>query len=276
MVNFWAMTAIVNNYMANQQRTVSLQPRVNFPVFGGIFANYCRPIQPILNYNFAWPSLNLSANHQLNSGFALPQSSQPYQFGFLSSNYLLPKLPTLTVPQFTTVTSPKASTTSASTKTKPETKKKINPESAQSVVVSDADKANSDLKPGLFKGKLQGQEALVSKICRKYNVAPGLVASIIILETGWGTSNLAQHNNFGGYRAAGDLGKNEKGFGYFSTVEKGLDAMIKNIANYTRFKDVYAVDFSNIDAIGRHYCVGGNWANKVKNIYNKNVKQYLA
>ena len=139
-----------------------------------------------------------------------------------------------------------------------------------------ADDTESELKPGLFKGRLAGQEALVTKISKKYGVSPALVASIIGLESGWGTSALAMHNNFGGYRAAGDLGKNEKGFGYFSTIEKGLDAMIKNLAGYTRYSDVAKVDFENLDSIGRHYCEGGTWATKVKQVYNTRVSNYLA
>ena len=134
----------------------------------------------------------------------------------------------------------------------------------------------SDLKPGLFKGRLAGQEALVSRLCHKYGVSPALVASIIGLESGWGTSNLAMHNNFGGYRAAGDLGKNEKGFGYFSTIEKGLEAMIKNLAGYTRYSDVSQVNFNNLDNIGRHYCEGGVWSSRVREMYNSRVSSYLA
>jgi hypothetical protein len=150
----------------------------------------------------------------------------------------------------------------------------VSNESAQTTVVEDYGK--SDLKPGLFKGRLAGKEALVTKICHKYGVSPALVASIIGLESGWGTSNLAMHNNFGGYRAAGDLGKNEKGFGYFSTIEKGLEAMIKNLAGYTRYRDVSKVDFNNLDNIGRHYCEGGVWAGRVRNMYNSRVRGYLA
>lgn len=138
------------------------------------------------------------------------------------------------------------------------------------------DNGKSDLKPGLFKGRLAGQEALVTRLCHKYGVSPALVASIIGLESGWGTSNLAMHNNFGGYRAAGDLGKNEKGFGYFSTIEKGLEAMIKNLADYTRYRDVSQVNFNNLDNIGRHYCEGGSWATKVREIYSSRVSNYLA
>lgn len=138
------------------------------------------------------------------------------------------------------------------------------------------DYGNSALKPGLFKGALAGKEALVTRLCRKYGVNPALVASIIGLESGWGTSNLAMHNNFGGLKKAGDLGSNGNGFGYFSSVEKGLEEMIKNLAKYPhRYGDVSAVDFNNLDAIGRHYC-DASWASKVRNVYNSRVRSYLA
>jgi len=135
----------------------------------------------------------------------------------------------------------------------------------------------SDLKPGLFKGRLAGQEALVTRLCRKYGLDPGLVAAIIGLESGWGTSNLAMHNNFGGLRKRGDAGANAKGFGYFSTIEKGLEEMIKNLAKYPqRYGDISAVNLANLDAIGRRYCEGGHWANQVRNVYHSRVTNYLA
>ena len=141
---------------------------------------------------------------------------------------------------------------------------------------TDSGKTKSAFKQGLFKGALAGKEELVTRICRKYNVSPAVVASIIGLESGWGTSNLAQRNNFGGYRAQGDEGRSNKGFGYFSTAEKGLEAMIKNLASYPqRYSDVTAVDFDNIVNIGKHYC-NANWGNKVKEMYNSRVSKYLA
>ncbi|MCM1338183.1 MAG: glucosaminidase domain-containing protein [Muribaculaceae bacterium] len=133
----------------------------------------------------------------------------------------------------------------------------------------------SVLKPGLFKGALAGKEQVVTDLCNKYGVDPKLVASIIGLESGWGTSNLAQHNNFMGYRKAGDAGVNRKGFGYFSTPEKGLEAAIKNLANYTRFSDVASVDFEHLDSIGRHYC-DGQWASAVRRMHNSRVNKYVA
>ena len=135
---------------------------------------------------------------------------------------------------------------------------------------------NCELKPGLFKGRLAGQEALVVKICKKYGVSPALVTSIICEESGYGTSKKAYNNNFMGYRAAGDLGIDSGGFGKFSTIEKGLEAGISNLARYTRFSDVSSVDFNNLDAIGRHYCEGNVWASHVRNVYNTVVSKYIA
>lgn len=170
-------------------------------------------------------------------------------------------------------TTSKSNSSDTQTTTSATTTQTKNGTSSNSSAISDT---KSELKPGLFKGSLKGQEALVTKICKKYNVSPALVASIIGLESGYGTSELAQKNNFMGYRAAGDLGKNAKGFGYFSTAEKGLEAAIKNLSKYTRYSDVSKVDFNNIDAIGRHYCEGGVWSQKVKNVYSTVVKKYTA
>ena len=137
--------------------------------------------------------------------------------------------------------------------------------------------SSSKIKPGLLKGNLKGKEKIISSLCEKYGVDVGLVMSIIGQESGFGTSNLAQHNNFMGYRASGDLGKSSKGFGYFSTPEKGLEAAIKNISRYPeRYKAVKKADMNNIDEIGKIYCEGSTYANSIKNIYNTTVKSYLA
>lgn len=154
--------------------------------------------------------------------------------------------------------------------------KKIEEKKALELAKEYSVEQGGDLKAGLFKGALAGKENIVNELCHKYGVDPALVASIIGLESGWGTSNLARHNNFMGYRKAGDAGVNAKGFGYFSTPEKGLEAAIKNLARYTRFSDVSSVDFQNLDNIGRHYCEGNVWANRVRTMHNSRVKQYIA
>ncbi|MBD5402187.1 glucosaminidase domain-containing protein [bacterium] len=135
----------------------------------------------------------------------------------------------------------------------------------------------SKIKPGLLKGNLVGKEDLIVELCKKYNVDVALVVTIIGQESGFGTSNLAKHNNFMGYKASGDLGKNPKGFGYFSTVEKGLDTAIKNLSKYPkRYASVKKADMNNIDAIGKIYCEGSSYSAAVKNLYNTTVKSYLA
>ena len=139
--------------------------------------------------------------------------------------------------------------------------------------------SSSKIKLGLLKGNLKGKEAVITQLCEKYNVDVALVLSIIGQESGFGTSNLAQHNNFMGYRAAGDAGKSSKGFGYFSTPEKGLEAAIRNISKYPQkyaSKGVKKADMNNIDAIGQIYCEGSSYSSAIKNIYNKTVKSYLA
>jgi hypothetical protein len=72
-----------------------------------------------------------------------------------------------------------------------------------------------------------------------------------------------------GYRAAGDEGVSGRGFGYFSTAEKGLEAAISNLAGYTQYDGVNAIDYDNIDAIGAIYCEGDTWSGKIKELYNQ-------
>jgi flagellum-specific peptidoglycan hydrolase FlgJ len=131
----------------------------------------------------------------------------------------------------------------------------------------------SSLPSDLFKagGALEGQEELVSQIAEEYGIEPEFLASIICLESGYGTSGLATSaNNFGGVTGSGDAGSTSSGFAKYSSVEEGLRAMAKNLSNYDdRYSDVSAVDINNVGAIGNHYCVGGDWANKVTSIYNK-------
>ena len=135
----------------------------------------------------------------------------------------------------------------------------------------------SKIKPGLLKGNLAGKEAVITRLCEKYGVDVALVVTIIGQESGFGTSNLAKHNNFMGYRAAGDCGKSPNGFGYFSTPEKGLEVAIRNLSKYPeRYPSVKKADMNNIDAIGRIYCEGNTYASAIKKLYNSTVKGYLA
>ena len=253
------------------------------PIFS-YMNNYFANLDSIVNYNSmkynAWTMANNYPQYQnakidyntaidfskyWNTSQSALTYSNPYGLSLSTFKPFIPDVKTISYSPSETLLTTKAE--------KSQSKEKTN----STITINDEDIKNAELKPGLFKGQLAGQEALVCKICKKYNVPPALVASIIILESGNGTSNLARHNNFGGYRAAGDLGKNEKGFGYFSTIEKGLEAMISNIAKYPeRYKDVDAVDFANLDDIGRHYCEGNVWPDRIRNVYNSTVQNYLA
>ncbi|MGN0014862.1 MAG: glucosaminidase domain-containing protein [Candidatus Gastranaerophilaceae bacterium] len=131
-----------------------------------------------------------------------------------------------------------------------------------------------NLPEDLMKGSLAGQEDKICEIAEKYGLEPEFFAAIIGLESGWGTSGLAQsNNNFGGVSGSGDAGSTVRSsdghkFAKYSSVEAGLDAMAKNLASYSdRFSDVNSVDINNVGAIGGHYCVGGDWANKVTELY---------
>ena len=218
------------------------------------------------------------------AGASMPVFSMPFFSpqpigGSIFGHSFMSSLPTLNFSAMPQMLPPMPSfkpityTSSASTVTSSSASVSNGTSTQSSAAISDT---SSELKPGLFKGRLAGKEGLVCSISKKYGVSPALVASIIGLESGYGASSLASHNNFMGYRAAGDLGKNDNGFGYFSTIEKGLDAAIKNLSRYTRFSDVSAVDFNNLDSIGRHYCEGGVWAGRVKAVYNDVVKKYVA
>ncbi len=135
--------------------------------------------------------------------------------------------------------------------------------------------SSGTLPEDLFKGALEGQEDLVAEIAEEYGIEPEFFAAIICLESAYGSSNLAEkYNNFGGVTGSGDAGSINTSTGYtfacYSSVEEGLEAMAKNLAAYSsRYSDVNAVDIDNVSAIGNHYCVGGDWANKVSNLYNK-------
>ncbi len=242
------MTISTVNIFTNPQAfmqsmpSFSMFPMNNFSMPGSIFS---MPMMPM----FQMPMMPM---------FQMPMMPMMPNFNFMSG---------FNVNNLSFLNTPSQKSSSSSSKSK---------DSESVETPADSGKTKSAFKQGLFKGALAGKEELVTRICRKYNVNPAVVASIIGLESGWGTSNLAQKNNFGGYRAQGDAGRNDKGFGYFSSAEKGLEAMIKNLASYPqRYSDVTAVDFDNIVNIGKHYC-NANWGNKVKEMYNSRVSKYLA
>lgn len=255
---------------------MAMNPRANFflglacatspmcvnPFMGSIFTPVFGGYQNAFGYSspFAFNNFNFNFNYNFNS---LPAGNNTFvysapSFGSLTSN-TLPSLPSF--PSFS------SSITNTSTQ-----KDDLNSD------LSDLGyKKSSKIKPGLLKGNLKGKEGVITELCQKYNVDVALVVSIIGQESGFGTSNLAGHNNFMGYRAAGDLGKSSNGFGYFSTPEKGLEAGIRNLSKYPeKYASVKKADMNNIDAIGKIYCEGDTYSSAIKKIYNTTVKEYLA
>lgn len=274
-----------NLYCSNPFGATMLNPKINFclgmaaatthmtmynPIMGGsLFMqsfNYpVMPQQPVFGYGFnninALTGFNQTIN---NNSFNSYNNFSGINTGFNLNSYM--NLLTKQMQSFNSKFNfnPYLEQTTKNTETE-----------QQSLV--DYNAGASKIKPGLLKGNLVGKEAVITQLCQKYNVDIALVVTIIGQESGFGTSNLAQHNNFMGYRAAGDLGKNAKGFGYFSTPEKGLEKAIANIAKYPeRYASVKKADMNNIDAIGKIYCEGDTYASAIKNLYNKTVKNYLA
>ncbi len=134
----------------------------------------------------------------------------------------------------------------------------------------------SNLPDDLFKkgGALEGKEDKVAEIAEKYGLEPEFLASIMCLETGYGTSYICNNcNNPGGTTGSGSAGSyttsDGRTFAKYNSIDEGIEAMAKNLSGYTKYDGVTSVDIDHVDAIGAKYCVGGDWANKVKNIYNR-------
>ena len=124
------------------------------------------------------------------------------------------------------------------------------------------------IKEGTMAGVLEGKEKAIEDLCEKYGVEPKFIAALIGAETGWGTTGVSVQNNPMSYRASGDLGKDENGFGIFSTPEAGLEAGISNIADYRNRYGIEAIDIDHADEIGEIYADGDkNWATFVRECY---------
>lgn len=269
---FGAMTMMSRmNFFMGMAMATAPMPIFSMPYsFGTPFMN------PFFNPTFANPTFGFLNNYSY---------SNPFTANNIYSNSFTP-LPTPTVSNFKYSGGPYAFGSLSAGSIFNENTNQTSNNTRLSNVQNSSTKTNTALnytggatkiKPGLLKGNLVGKESVISQLCEKYGVDVALVVSIIGQESGFGTSNLAQHNNFMGYRAAGDLGKSSKGFGYFSTPEKGLEVAIRNLSRYPeRYPSVKKADMNNIDAIGKIYCEGNTYSSAIKNIYNTTVKGYLA
>lgn len=249
---------------------MTMMSRMNF-FMGMAMATAPMPIFSMPYYPFGNPFINPTFINPCIGFLNFNNYSNPFALNNVS-NYNFTSLPAPTTNKF--IYNP--STYNFGSLSAGSIFKKVN-DNTQNISETVIYSSSSKIKPGLLKGNLVGKEEVIVQLCEKYGVDLALAVSIIGQESGFGTSNLAQHNNFMGYRAAGDCGKSPNGFGYFSTPEKGLETAIRNLARYPeRYPSVKKADMNNIDAIGRIYCEGDTYASAIKNIYNKTVRGYLA
>jgi len=120
-------------------------------------------------------------------------------------------------------------------------------------------------------GVLAGKGAMVASIAEKYGLDPNLLASIMALETGWGTSSaIKNYNNPGGMM---DPASNWMSLKHYSSLAEGIEAVAKNLK--TGYIDQ---GLTTISSIGAKYCPVGaandpngtnsGWVPSVTKIYN--------
>lgn len=122
------------------------------------------------------------------------------------------------------------------------------------------------------KGVLAGKGEMVAVIAEEYGLDPNLLASIMALETGWGTSSaIKNYNNPGGMM---DPSSNWMSLKHYSSLEEGIRAVAKNL------KENYIDQgLTTISSIGAKYCPVGaandpngtnsGWVPSVTSIYNQ-------
>ena len=122
------------------------------------------------------------------------------------------------------------------------------------------------------KGVLAGKGEMVAAIAEEYGLDPNLLASIMALETGWGTSSaIKNYNNPGGMM---DPSSNWMSLKHYSSLEEGIRAVAKNL------KENYIEQgLTTISSIGAKYCPVGaandpngtnsGWVPSVTSIYNQ-------
>ena len=122
------------------------------------------------------------------------------------------------------------------------------------------------------KGVLAGKGEMIAAIAEEYGLDPNLLASIMALETGWGTSSaIKNYNNPGGMM---DPSSNWMSLKHYSSLEEGIRAVAKNL------KENYIDQgLTTISSIGAKYCPVGaandpngtnsGWVPSVTSIYNQ-------
>mgnify|MGYP002801448932 FL=1 len=130
---------------------------------------------------------------------------------------------------------------------------------------------NSFNNSSFQQGVLAGKGEMVAGIAEKYGLDPNLLASIMALETGWGTSSaIKNYNNPGGMM---DPSSNWMKLTHYSSLEAGIEAVAKNLKN-----NYINQGLTTISSIGAKYCPVGaandpngtnsGWVPSVTKIYN--------
>lgn len=107
-----------------------------------------------------------------------------------------------------------------------------------------------------LKSDISGYGNFIASYTLEKGVDPYLATAIMLHETGctWGCSNLVKNcNNVGGMKGSG-CGS----YGYFNTLEEGIQKFIDNI-----YKNYYAYGLTNADMMGSKYAEDPEWSRKV-------------
>ena len=116
--------------------------------------------------------------------------------------------------------------------------------------------SSDELNKVLSKG-LSGYGKAFYNMEQKYNINAIFAISVAELESGSGTSySFKKRNNAFGIGPGKTFNSVESGIEYFGTLMN---------------KSLYYG--KSVDSVGKIYCVGGDWANKVKSLMNKNYSE---
>lgn len=120
--------------------------------------------------------------------------------------------------------------------------------------------------------------ALANQIQAKYGIPSSLTLAQLILESAWGTSNLARNaNNYFGMKGTGTAGS-YNGWQRYNSMAESFEAYAKNLTSgkYYNVSGLSSTDFNGwIDRIAETYAPNQNYAAKVKQLAaSYNLTQY--
>ena len=116
-----------------------------------------------------------------------------------------------------------------------------------------------------LKSTLKGYGMVFAESSIKYGVDPYLALAIVLHETGCASgtcSSLAkQCNNIGGMKGSNHCGNSS--YAKFKTLDSGIDAFFKNLAN-----NYYKKGLTTPESIGKKYAESKTWASRIKYYMN--------